>query len=400
MPSPEELRQLMHPGVLEIVRHHEHDDPSQFALRFHGRDDLPVRAVAEQIGCRRKAARKLPGFSGYDMLYTPRALEQASGERTASWKSASLQGERVMDMTGGLGIDSIFLARRFRDVVYCERDEVLASIAAWNFRQLGLNNIRVLQGDSVEHLKSESDNSFDWIYIDPDRRQGGRRSAALESSRPDVTVHHDLMLRKARRMCVKASPVLELSGLHASLPSLASVTVLSVDSECREVLLFCDPAVGGPVSLQAVCLSGKEEVVLTHTGGELPTRRVADVPGPLLFEPDPAIIKSRLSTLLARRSGLDFLNGSVDYLTGTGVPEGFSGRVFRIQASFAYKPSRVRAYLEAHGISGASILRRDFPLAPEDIRKKFRLNESESCFLVFTRDADGKLLFLSCVREM
>ena len=165
----DELQKLLDPNAIGLIEKHAADDPAAFALKHHNRSGLPVRAIAEQIACRRKAAKKLPKLSRRNLLYTSLSLEQASGERASSYKAGleRIEGEKMLDMTGGLGIDSIFFARRFDEVVYVERDDVLVEIASRNFEELGIRNISVVQGDSVEVLRASLDESFDWIYIDP-----------------------------------------------------------------------------------------------------------------------------------------------------------------------------------------------------------------------------------------
>ena len=311
-----------------------------------------------------------------------------------------LQGERILDMSGGLGIDAFFFSKRFREVVYCERDEVLAGIAAHNFRELGASTIDARQGDGVRALGTFPDDRFDWIYLDPARRERGRRSVTLEAASPDAVALHDLLLRKACNFCVKASPVLEVGGLREKLPSLYEVLVVSVDGECKEVLLLCgrETRRDAPVGSRAVCLrSGCEPFVVSGGVGGLPVS-LADAPGEFFYEPDPAIIKARLTQALARRFDFRFINRGSDYLTSPEEAEDFPGRCFRILETLPYKPKTVKKFLESRGITGASVQRRDFPLSPEEIRRKFRLKESDTVYLFFTRDAGGGLLCVCCTR--
>lgn len=395
--TPDELQALRKPEVLELIAAHAGDDPAEFALRFHGGPELPVRAVAEQIACRRKAASKLPSLSRFPLLYTQLGLEQASGERAAEWKSRLLHGLRLVDLTGGLGIDSIFSARGFERVVYCERDAVLAGVAEYNRDLLGITNIESRIGDSVRFLGECPDDSFDWIYVDPARREAGRRSVGLEATSPDVVALHDLMLRKARRVCIKASPALEITGLREKLPSLAEVVVLSVDGECKEILLLLerDRAEERPVPVRAVCLDGGTFEISSDFEEEA-ERVVAPGAGRWLYEPDAAIIKARLTAELASRLGLEFLNRSVDYLTSDRCVEAFPGRSFRVVECLPFKPKTFRRELARLGVTGAAIQRRDFPLSPEQLRKQFRLGESSEVYLFFTRDAAGAQIFLVC----
>ena len=103
----------------------------------------------------RKVARKLPEWAavdaarraaGLDPLEFPTALslEQCSSSATAAYK-AFLAGQAaaaqliqlIIDLTGGLGVDSWAMSRVAERVVYFERDAELAAAAERNFRRLG-----------------------------------------------------------------------------------------------------------------------------------------------------------------------------------------------------------------------------------------------------------------------
>ncbi len=396
-----EFQNLLNPDIQALLVSHHSSDPAVFAMQFHGRKELPVRAVAEQLACRQKAVKKLPTLSQHNLLYTPLALEQSSGERTALYKASLLSGKRAIDLSGGLGVDTMFLARTFQEVVYCERDPLLCAVVEYNLKVSGITNVQVRNGESISLLAEYPDDSFDWIFVDPARREEGRRSIALEAASPDVVASHDLQLRHAQRVCIKASPALEISGLKKLLPALHTIIVVSVARECKEILLLLErgyPA-DGPVQVKAVCLNADSEEITEVVGGNGDAPRVvATAVKEYLYEPDPAIIKARLSAVLARDSGLEFVNKSVDYLTADCNIETFPGRSFRVVECVPYKPKSFRAFLERHAIAGASIQRRDFPLSVEELRKKYRLFESERAFLFFTKDVVGHPLCIYALR--
>lgn len=396
----QELLRLLDPDVQLLMNAHRSDDPAAFAMQFYGRKELPVRAMAEQLACRQKAVKKLPTLSQQNLLYTPLALEQASGERTAAYKASFMSGKRVIDLSGGLGVDTMFLARVFQEVIYCERDPLLCAVVEHNLKLSGICNVVVKQDESISLLAGYPDDFFDWIFVDPARREEGRRSIALEAASPDVVASHDLLLRHALRVCIKASPALEISGLKNLLPALQTIVVVSVDRECKEILLLLErssPA-DGPVQVQAVCLNSDSEEITEVVGSGVADRVVGTVVKEYLYEPDPAIIKAKLSSVLAADLGLEFVNKSVDYLTADRKREAFPGRTFRVVEYVPWKPKSFRAFLERHNITGASIQRRDFPLSADEIRKKYRLLESERVFLFFTKDATGHPICIYALR--
>ncbi len=400
----EELHRLLEPKVQEQLALHCKDDPAAFSMRFHDRRDLPVRAMAEQIACRIKALKKLSSLSAHGLIYTSLALEQCTSEQVAAYRASFMDGARLIDMSGGLGIDTMQLSGRFGSIDYCERDEVLCAVAAYNFKKAGISNVKVHHADSVDFLAFCDDDRFDWIFVDPARREQGRRSVGLQSASPDVTIIHDLMLRKAPRVCIKASPALEMKGLEILLPSLSLVAAVSLGGECRELLLLLDRGHirGSRPGKKAVCLGQGPSGIIEIKEDIRAGRVVAGSVRRYLFEPDPAIIKTGLASTVAVGSGMEFLNGTVDYLTADFLPEQFPGRSFEVVDVVSFKPKSFRAFLEKHrlDIAGASVQRRDFPLSPDEIRKKFRIRENDRNFLFFTRESCGSLICIYGLRRL
>ena len=396
----DELHNLQQPHVQALLAEHSADNPAAFAMQFHGRKELPIRAMAEQLACRQRAVKKLPTLSQHNLLYAPLALEQASGERTAAYKASLMSGKRAIDLSGGLGVDAMSLARVFHEVIYCERDPLLCELVTHNLNVLGIMNVAVNHGDSLTLLESFADDYFDWIFVDPARREQGQRSIALESTSPDVVAHHNLLLRKAQSLCIKASPALEISGLKSLLPSLQQVVVVSVDRECKEILLLLErnEPTDKPVTVKAVCLNSDSENVIEIIGDGEAQRVVTEAIKAYLYEPDPAIIKAKLSAVLAQNHGLEFVNQMVDYLTSDRKIECFPGRKFRVVECIPYKPKSFKAFLQQHSIAGASIQRRDFPVSAEELRKKYRLREDERAFLFFTKDSSAHPICIYALR--
>ena len=229
--TPENARTVAQDDIQRLIVEHASEDPAALALKWHGRSDLPVKEIAEQLACRRRAKGKLPSIACGSFVYEREALEICSSEATAAYKSRVMSGTRLIDMTGGLGIDSLFLSNSFDEVVYCERDAGLCEVFRANLRFRAAANVAVREGDSLNILSSCADSSFDWLYADPKRRESGRRSVALERSSPNVVAHRELFLRKARNVCVKCSPMLDLTKAIAQFVDVSKVIVVSVDGE-------------------------------------------------------------------------------------------------------------------------------------------------------------------------
>ena len=349
--------------------------PEEVALDKH----VPhARIVATQVKYLARAAEKLPSYAAAQCILPPRAFEQASSEACAAHKS--IGGDAVLDLTCGLGVDALYLSRRFRRVVTLERDEVLAAVARENFRKLDAENIEVVT-TSAEAFLAQTDERFDWVYADPDRRSAeGRKLVRLEDCSPSIPALRPLIGRVAERLCLKNSPLFDVGEAFRYFPR-ARVEVVSLGGECKEVII-CDDG-HGP-ELTATALDGH--------GGARSFTAPADAPQPphpeyfdatryrWLVVPDVALQKARSARL--------HLAGKADIWSDNGFgftaeePCDVIGRVFAIEAIEPYDPRSLRRAL--HG-RGATILKRDFPQPVEEVMRRLGLRAGDDLRLALTK---------------
>ena len=198
-----------------------------------------------------KVARKLPAWAavdadrraaGLDPLEFPSALslEQCSSSLTAMYKAVQAAATdvplgTVLDLTGGLGVDSWAFAQVAERVVYFERNEELAAAAGRNFQRLGAGNIDV----RCETVTPQTElPEADLIYADPARRDAaGRKVFLLEDCTPDILTLLPTLLQKAPAVLVKLSPMADLAMLAERLgPALREIHVVECDGEVKELL--------------------------------------------------------------------------------------------------------------------------------------------------------------------
>ncbi|WP_232522063.1 hypothetical protein [Porphyromonas gingivalis] len=104
-----------------MQRSHANQSPDRILL---GNNDIPPEyraAVATQIELWPRLRNKLPQWAGISSLYIPSrlSLEQSSGAVTSSYKSRFIrEGTKVVDLTGGLGIDFIALMSKASQGIY------------------------------------------------------------------------------------------------------------------------------------------------------------------------------------------------------------------------------------------------------------------------------------------
>ncbi len=394
-----ELQLIDNSDVRKIIRDNREEDPLKFALRYNRKKEFPVRAIAEQIKCYQKAKRKLPLLSNSDFIFESVSLEQASSEATAKFKAGIINGKTLIDLTGGLGIDSIHFAAKFEKVVYCEENSLLYELFLRNFKTLGINNIEAFEEDGAEILDSYPDKYFNWVYVDPSRRDSNKRLVGLENCWPNVIANLDLYLQKSENILIKASPALDYKKVKEQLPLLNRFVAVSVDGECKEILLFTTAQEGLCVtSIEAAVLDGEGSLTFHLSKSEIDVieKKISKEVRQYFYEPDAAIIKTGLSPKVAAQNELWFINHSIDYITADEFIPAFPGRSFQVVLSSVYNKRKMKEYLSSNGIISANIARRDFPDSPEEIRSNLKLKDGGKDYLFFTKNSVNDLIFIHC----
>ena len=354
----------------------------QAVAAARGRDPLDValdrtvphaRLVATQVKYLARAERKLPTYAAVQCILPPRAFEQASSEATAAHKA--IEGDTVLDLTCGLGVDSLYLSRRFRRVVALERDPLLARITSENLSRMGVANIEVVNTSAEEYLRQEGLH-FDWIYADPDRRSAeGRKLVLLEACSPDIVALKPKIDRITARLCLKNSPLFDVDEALRLFPD-SRVEVLSLGDECKEMLIYADGT--GPLVTATALGIGS----FAAAPGAVPPETPPFDPERFrwLVIPDVALRKARLTRL--------HLAGKADCWSDNGFgfaaaePHGVIGRVLPIESIEPYDPKRLKRTLKGRGIE---ILKRDFPLPPDELMRRLGAHPGADVRMAFTK---------------
>ena len=376
MMTPEQYRLLLTPEVRRTVEEQIGRDPAAIALDKR----IPHAAlVATQVKYLARARTKLPSYYEARCILPPLAFEQASSEACAARKSCS--GDTVLDLTCGLGVDALYLSKRFREVITLERDATLAAVAGENFRRLGATNIRVINSSAEAFLASTRDH-FDWIYADPDRRSAeGRKLVRLEDCSPDIVALKPRLKQVSGRLCVKNSPLFDVGEALRLFPD-SRVEVLSLGDECKEVVIYADGT--GP-GITATAL-GRGSFTATPAQAGAPPHPGAFEPDRYrwLVVPDVALQKARLARL--------HLRGKADIWSENGYgfaaerPEGIIGKVFAIESIEPYDPRRLKRALKG---CGAELMKRDFPFAAEELARRLGVHAGNDVRLAFTKIGSG-----------
>lgn len=378
----EEFDTLLLPEVRRAIDAACGRDPLEVALDSR----IPhARVVATQVKYLERARHKLPTFAAARCILPPRAFEQASSEGCARCKR--IEGDRVLDLTCGLGVDAWALSQRFRRVTTLERDPVLAAVAAENFSRLGVANVEVVNSSAEEFLQREGLH-FDWIYADPDRRGAdGRKLVRMEDCSPDVVALLPRLREAAPRLCVKNSPLFDVDEAFRIFGP-CRVEVLSVGDECKEVVVYAD---GSEPEIVAEAVGRGRFAVPYGTPSPALPERFEPSRCRWLALPDVALRKARLARLR--------LAGKADIWSENGF--GFAAdpfedplvRLLPVERIEPFDPRRLKRELKGRRIE---ILKRDFPIGQEELMRRLGVRSGDDLRLAFTRiGSDYWVLFIN-----
>ena len=445
-------------NVKDFIKRHLNDDVNKLALSKFP-EEIDKQFVIRQIQARQVLSKKLPSWAESDELIFPKklSLEQCSSELTAKYKalllsanphespqkisadSCELVDEKVstnqhkstrmisadscelvdektilVDLTGGMGVDTSFLSDNFDKTYYVEMQEELCDIARHNFKILN-KNIEVVN-DNAEHFLMTC-GEVDCIYLDPARRdEYGRKMVSLHDCSPDVAELQDVLFEKAKTVMVKLSPMLDIDIVKKELKNIKEIHIVAVRNECKEILVILG---------QQATDNGQQSSSITHGSQLIATDlrenwnfsftedeeqnaewTLADKVGRYLYEPGVAFMKAGCFKLLSQKYNLGKLHRNSHLYTSDVLAPDFPGRIFEVinvvpfdkkVKKNLWETTSLSSQLTAHSSQPkASIAVRNFPLSAEELKKNLGLQDGGE-FYIFgtTMKGEKKIVVLA-----
>jgi len=382
--------------IYNFILQHEHEDIHRLLLEKQAH--IPnIKWVVQQIEGRKIAKSKLPFLYAHTHIHYPHklSLEQCSSELTAQYKAALMYGKTCIDLTGGLGIDTLFLSKNFEKMVYIEKNATLTEIFKHNLSVLNIQNVEPHCTDSISFLKQDT-NVYSWLYEDPARRDNaGKKVFLLSDCEPDILTHWNLISKKADNILLKTSPLLDIKHVWENL-SVTSTHVVAVKNEVKEVLYLIEK--GKERSENIICADITEQNINFFEGNlsdEQNTEARYALPQQYLYEPNKSILKAGLfKTITKRYPVFKIAPNSHLYTADTFLPH-FMGRVFRAKHVIPYQKKAFQSFNTAT----FNIIARNFPDTPEQIAKKLSVRTGgETAYLIATRDYKNQVMLILCER--
>ncbi|SHH09576.1 hypothetical protein SAMN04488116_3527 [Flagellimonas flava] len=381
---------ILNTGVQDFIKENLNTDIVSVLLKKLLFNGIAQKELAQQLESRKRAQEKLPTWFNSDGIFYPKKLhlEQTSSEITAHYKSRLVNGNTLLDLTGGLGVDSYFFSKKMDWVTHCEMNAELSEIAIYNFKVLGCENIEGVTENGLDYL-AEKPREWDWIFIDPSRRNNEKGKVfRLEDCLPNVPRLLPLIFQKTKNVLIKTSPLLDIAQGISELQFVKEVHAVAVKNEVKELLFVLEKDFSGEIEIKTIDLKKDKEIQFDFRMiGENQVTVLLGPPENFLYEPNAAILKSGGFKSIGAHYGLKKLHPHSHLYTSETLVD-FPGRRFEILEVLPYS----KHALKRMSIQKANITTRNFPLSVAELRKKHKITDGGELYLFFTKSINDNLM--------
>ena len=383
--------------VQDFIFEEADNDIPALRLRHAEMFGLPFATIAEQLSVRKRAAGKISSYhKTKGIVYPPSVnLEQSSSEATARFKAKFITREfsdklGAADLTGGFGVDCLYLSKVALTVDYVEPDLSLLNIVRHNQNLLGAKNINYYPMNAEKFIDS-CKTHYDLIYLDPSRRDDHKKKVfELAACKPNVLLLLPKLFRLTDFVLIKTSPLLDITEGLKELGHTKKVVVLSVGNECKELLFLLQEDITGEPLIETYNLDDSGQAV--HTFSFAPSEEkdsVVDFANPqtYVYEPNASILKSGAFKLIGEKFGLQKVHPNTHFYSSVDLKEKFPGRVFKIE-QHDFNPVKFPEMK-------ANVITRNYPLKAEELRKKLKLIDGGEKYVIAFSGMKKKYIVLA-----
>lgn len=385
----------------QFIRQHEQANVLQLALLSDQFPEVDMPFAIQQIVGKQKLKKKVPLFYACENFRYPTrlAIEQSSSQITAMYKKSITQPGNVMiDLTGGLGVDFVFLSQNYHTAHYVEKEETLCKIALHNFRALNLAGYHVHHQNAIDFLDSKL--SADLIFIDPYRRDSlGRKMVSVSDCIPDISLVYPSMLELAPKVLIKLSPMLDIKKTISELKYVKEVHVVSVDNECKELLFLLSKDFQEEAQVHTINLhinSQNQSFDFKYSTEQAMPIKKAQTLGDYLYEPNASVLKAGAFKILQNYFTVEKLHPHSHVYTSSSVINAFPGKCYQILKVYGNDKKSMQNLQQQ--FPQASVMCRNYPLTPVEYRKRFKITEGTDYHLFATTAYDEKKINIVCRR--
>ena len=342
--------------------------------------EVSMQEIVQQIKGRKVAEKKFPILNHDGIFFPPNLnLEQSSSQETAEFKTNLIKGNTFLDLTSGFGIDALFLSQNFEEVTLVEQNPELLEIVQHNWKVLRRKALFINQ--KLEVFLDANQKKFDVVYLDPARRDNHNRKVfLLEDLSPNLIEIQNKLHEISNEILIKLSPLIDLQHLVSSLHHVSKIWIIAVKNEVKEVLVQLKKT-EKEIEISCINLQSSEPEFNFTLNDEKYCKSEFSIPKKYIYIPNNSILKSGAFNLVSERFKLKKLHQNTHVYTSDLMIKFFPGRMFEAEEIEIKTLKKGEQY---------NLIAKNYPLKPEEIKKKYKLKDGGSYYLIFVQSVKGK----------
>lgn len=379
-------KNILIPDIQNFINENLHADLNTLLLKKSPFPEVSMPEIVQQIKGRKVAEKKFPFLLKDNIVFPPNlSLEQASSEATGIYKNRLVKGQSMVDLTCGFGIDAWFLSQNFEQITLIEQNQDLISTVQHNWEILGRKAAFI--NKKFEDFLDENKSRIDLLYLDPARRDENRNKVfLLEDLSPNLLEIQDKLFKISDKILIKLSPLIDISYLISTLNYVAAIHIVAVKNDVKELLVLLDKSLTSIPKIHCINLETEEPEFSFKFNEIVQAEAEFSSSKKYLYLPNNAILKSGAFNLICQKFSLEKLHPNTHLYTSESLLEAFPGRILEVEAA---EPKQLEKNAQFNIIS------KNYPLKPEDIKKKYKLRDGGHQYLIFTQDFHGKVVLKS-----
>ncbi|MDQ0475611.1 class I SAM-dependent methyltransferase [Chryseobacterium sp. MDT2-18] len=373
--------------VQEFINANLKTDLHSLLLKKSPFPEVSMQEIVQQIKGKKVAQKKFPYLLKDGIIFPPNLnLEQASSQATAEFKAKNLSGKSFVDLTSGFGIDAYFLSKNFEEVTLVEQNSELLEIVKHNWGIFGRKADFI--NENLEHFLAENKEKFDLIYLDPARRDSEKnKKFLLEDLSPNLLEIQDELLKISDQIIIKLSPLIDVSYLVSVIKNIAEIQIIAVRNEVKELLVFINSnKEKEETRITAINLESEENVFSFHYKEERSAVSEYSEPLQYLYIPNNAVLKSGGFNSVSEKFALKKLHPNTHFYTSDELVESFPGRILKVEIIDSKEIKKGEKF---------NIISKNYPLTPDEIKKKYKIKDGGTGYLIFTQTQKNKIILRS-----
>jgi hypothetical protein len=203
-------------------------------------------------------------------------------------------------------------------------------------------------------------------------------------------------MQKAAHVMVKCSPMLDISQAIRELHSVIEVHVVSVNNECKELLLILGREEKENIPIRTVNFHGDAAQEFAYSTAEeagASCHYTASVDR-YLYEPNSSLMKAGCYRLPAQRFGLNKLHPNTHLYTSDTLVSDFPGRIFQVERVCGFSKKELKML----DCKKANLAVRNFPERVDALQKRLKISDGGSTYLFATTLNDESKVLVVCTK--